>query len=225
MSEAHAGTGSRTPETESWGETTFATEPPDLAEARALAKERGIPPISLAASEGQLMQVLLRMHGARKVVEVGTLFGYSGVWIARALPDDGHLWTLEMDPLHADTAEEVFAMTGVTDQVTLVRGPGAEGLRSIESEGPFDAIFMDADKAGYPGYLDWAESHLRSGGLVIGDNTYAFGNIHRNPESLEPQQRPGTAGLQAFNRRLADPERYVGTLLPTGQGMTVALKK
>lgn len=225
MSQSHTGTESRTPETEGWGAETFAPEPADLAAARALADERGIPPISLAASEGQLMQVLLRLHGSKKVVEVGTLFGYSAVWIARSLPADGHLWTLEMDSLHADTAEEVFRMTGVSEKVTLVRGPGNDGLGSIESDGPFDAIFLDADKAGYPGYLDWAESHVRAGGLIIGDNTYAFGRIHRDAESLDPSQRPGTTGLQAFNRRLADPERYVGTLLPTGQGMTVAIKK
>lgn len=225
MAQAHAGTGSRTPQTEEWGEHTFAPEPPDLVKARTLAETRGIPPISLAAAEGRLVQVLLRLHGAKKVVEVGTLFGYSAVWIARALPGDGHLWTMEMDDLHADTAEEVFRMTGVDDRVTLVRGPGLDGLRAIEEHGPFDAMFVDADKAGYPAYLDWAETHLRSGGLIIGDNTYAFGRIHRELDSLEPDQRPGTAGLQAFNRRLADPERYLGTLLPTGQGMTVAIKR
>jgi caffeoyl-CoA O-methyltransferase len=225
MSPSAHGRASRTDDTENWGERTFAPEPRVLARARALAEERGIPPIALGPAEGKLLQLLLTLHDAKRVVEVGTLFGYSAAWIARALPEDGHLWTCELHDEHASTAEEVFAMAGIAERVTVLRGDAAASLESLAAQAPFDAIFIDADKAGYPTYLDWAERHLRSGGLVVGDNTYLFGHVHEDASDVDDELRPGLEGMQAFNRRLADPERYLGVLVPTGEGMTVAIKR
>ncbi|MEZ4256713.1 MAG: class I SAM-dependent methyltransferase [Polyangiales bacterium] len=124
----------------------------------------GVPAIQLAHNEGKTLALLIQLSRAKKVVEVGTLVGYSGIWIARALPPGGHLWTLELDPKHAAIARKNFERAGVADRVTVVEGPASESLAGLSSEGPFDAVFIDADKGRYPEYGAWATKHLREAG-------------------------------------------------------------
>ncbi|MDP2205792.1 MAG: O-methyltransferase [Alphaproteobacteria bacterium] len=176
--------------------------------------------ISLHAEEARTLQLLIRLGDIRMIVEIGTLGGYSALAMAAALPDDGRLWTLEKDPARAALAR---SNTAAEKRIKIIEGDARETLRTLESQAPFDMIFIDADKLNYAYYLDWAETHVRKGGLIVGDNTLLF-------DAVWMQERPPRvrdSALQAmrdFNRRLADPDKYLGTLLPTAEGMTIAQK-
>lgn len=218
------GRGSRTPQTEDWGEALFGPEPPALAAARRLAAEAELPTIAISPAEGRLLAFLLRLVDARRVVDIGTLFGYSALSMARALPVEGRVWTFEASSVHAQVAREAFRAAGMAERIILTEGSALDTLDSIVAKGPFDAVFIDADKVNYPNYLDWAERNVRRGGLIIGDNTYFFGQVHQAEAEVDEESRPGLAAMQAFNRRLADSRRYDGVLLSTGEGMTIGRK-
>ncbi len=140
---------------------TFRPEDEVLAEIRVRAEKAGIPAIHVGAFDGLHLEVLARMAGARKIVEIGTLAGYSGVCFARALPADGKLYTFEYEPMHAEVAGESFRRAGVAEKVSTFVGPALSNLPKIEGEGPFDLVFIDADKENYPHYLEWAHRNLR----------------------------------------------------------------
>jgi caffeoyl-CoA O-methyltransferase len=144
---------------------------------RAPQQHPDMPAIMLAPTEARLLELLLRIHGARKAVELGTLAGYSALRMAAALGPDGKLWTVEYDPAHAEIARANVALAGYEDRVEVLVGKALEVLPTIEQHGPFDAVFIDADKENYHRYGAWATQHLRSGGLLIADNAYAFGNL------------------------------------------------
>jgi caffeoyl-CoA O-methyltransferase len=210
-----------------WVESRFNPADAALADVNRRARDARIPMIQVGAMDGLHLEVLARAAGARKAVEIGTLAGYSGICIARGLAPEGRLWTFEFEPLHAEVARESFRRAGFADRVEVQVGPALELLPSIEGHGPFDLVFIDADKTSYPGYLDWAERNLRIGGMVIGDNTLAWGMIA--DESFDsPEDRAAVEALREFNRRLAlTPEqggRFRSTLLPTGEGLTVGVK-
>ena len=176
----------------------------------------------VGADEGKLLQLLLKLHGAKTVVEVGTLGGYSTIWMARGLPVDGHIYTLEKNAEHAELARGFIARSDVADKITVLEGDAHEELKTLAAQGPFDAVFIDAEKAGYNAYLDWAEQHIRTGGLVIADNTLLFGSVYGN----EPPESHGTAaweGMKRFNERLADASKFESILVPTEEGMTVSI--
>jgi caffeoyl-CoA O-methyltransferase len=151
--------------------------PQDAGLGRAFAVPDGIPAIQVSPADGKLLGLLLRLVRAAKVVEVGTLVGYSAIHMARALAPGGHLWTVEYDPHHAEVARENLAAAGVADRVTVVVGPGRERLPALAGHAPLDAVFIDADKVNYDHYGRWAIDHLRPGGLVLGDNAYLFGEL------------------------------------------------
>jgi caffeoyl-CoA O-methyltransferase len=204
---------------------TFHPEDAVLRRIREFCKERGLPPIHVGAMDGLHLELLIRASGAKKAVEVGTLGGYSGTCIARGLGEGGKLWTLEIDRKHAQVARENFDRAGVGSQIEILVGPGVEGLKKIADHGPFDVIFIDADKVNYPNYLKWAADNLRIGGLVLGDNTFAFGMIAMKPETVEdPDDRVTVSALRQFNADAATGGRFRATLLPTGEGLTVAVK-
>lgn len=184
----------------------------------------GLPEIQVAPMDGRHLEILVRMTGAKKVVEIGTLGGYSGVCIARALPQDGKLYTFEYYEHHAKVARESFQKAGVDRLIEIAIGPALENLHRIESYGPFDLVFLDADKVSYPQYLNWAEKNLRVGGVVIGDNTFAWGMIH-DVGTVSADQKPSVQALREFNARLADSKgRFRSTILPTGEGLTIGVK-
>ena len=128
-------------------------------------------------SEGRLLGLLCKLAGVRRAVEVGTLIGYSAIHVARALPADGHLWTIEYEPRHAALARDNLAAAGVADRVTVLEGAGVDVLPTLTGHGPFDAIFIDADKISYPHYARWALANVRKGGLILGDNSFLFGEL------------------------------------------------
>jgi predicted O-methyltransferase YrrM len=201
---------------------TFAREDALLARVRESLEVRGTT-WQVGADEGRLLQLFMRMNNVKTVVEIGTLAGYSTLWMARALPEGGHIHTIEKDATNAALARKYFKESEVADRISLYEGIASDMLIALAAAGPYDMIFIDADKGGYSAYLDWAESNIRKGGLIVGDNTLLFGAV-TEPAPSEGIARGTWEGMKRFNSRLADPARYDGTMVPTEQGMTVAVK-
>lgn len=177
----------------------------------------------LAPDEAKLLQMFITLHGVKTIVEVGALAGYSAIWMARALPEDGHLYTIGIDEKHNAMAKHFFDQSEVKNKITLLEGDAHDMLPTLNDKGPFDMIFIDADKISYPDYLDWAEQNIRRFGLIIADNTLLFDTI--GLDAPPPDMAPETwNNMRAFNARLADPERYFSTMIATPEGMTVAVK-
>jgi len=196
----------------------FAPETPQLKTVRENTTDKN-DRISVHPEEGKLLQLLIKLAGVKTVVEIGTLLGYSALWMADALPDDGHIYTFEKDATRAARASTNLRQP----KITLITGDAVETLASIESRAPFDMVFIDADKLRYLRYLDWAEKHVRAGGLIVGDNTLLFDAVWREAQTSRIRQTALTA-MREFNQRLADPAKYTAILLPTAEGMTIALK-
>jgi caffeoyl-CoA O-methyltransferase len=196
----------------------FAREDDVLAWIKSEMVRNDMPAINLRPFEGRLLQVLIYALGARKVVEIGTLAGYSGVWIARALPPGGKLYTLEKSSKHAQVARASFEHAGVAGRVELLEGAGQDWLPKLAPNGPFDLVFIDADKGGYPGYLAWAIDNLRPGGMVAAHNALRGGKVLA-PESDDDRM------IRAFNQALADDTRLESMILGIGDGMAVGIKK
>jgi len=206
------------PELARWAEKVFQPEDAVLAEIRARSGREGLPAIAVGRFDGLHLEVLARLLGARKAVEIGTLGGYSGVCLLRGMPEDGVLHTLELDAHHAEVARESFRKAGVAGRARIHVGPALQNLREIESEGPFDLCFIDADKTGYPAYLDWAARYLRVGGAVLGDNAFGFGGV------AKPDGDDSVRALRRFNEELARGGRFRATMIPTEEGLALGVK-
>jgi caffeoyl-CoA O-methyltransferase len=187
----------------------------DAALARAFAVPDGIPQIQVGPNEGKLLGLLARLVRATKIVEVGTLVGYSTIHLARALPPGGHVWTIEFEPHHADIARGNLAAAGLGDRVTVLVGAGRDVLPTLATHAPVDAVFIDADKVNYDFYGRWAIDHLRPGGLVLGDNAYLFGEL------LDDSDR-GRA-MRAFHELVA--QTCESTCIPTPDGLVLGVKR
>jgi caffeoyl-CoA O-methyltransferase len=186
-----------------------------LARAFDAPAAQGMPEIQVSPSEGKLLGLLMRMIDARRVVELGTLAGYSAVHIARALGEGGKLYTVEIDPRHAAVAQANLAAASVADRVEIKIGGGVEVLRELAALGPFDAVFLDADKEGYPHYAAWAARHLRRGGLLLADNSYFFGRL------LE--EEPASRAMRRFHEQLET--EFEAVCVPTPDGLVVAVRR
>lgn len=189
--------------------------PHDPGLARAFAVPDGIPAIQVGPSDGKLIHLLLRMIGATKVIEVGTLVGYSAIHMARALAPGGHIWSVEFEPQHAEVARGNLVAAGVADRVSVLVGAGRDVLPTLVSRGPFDAVFIDADKVNYDFYGEWAIANLRQGGLVIGDNAYLFGEL------LDETDR-GRA-MRRFHELVA--QSCDSVCAPTPDGLVIGIKR
>ncbi|MEZ4359129.1 MAG: O-methyltransferase [Kofleriaceae bacterium] len=183
--------------------------------ARAFAVPEGVPAIMLGPSEGRLLQLLARLAGVRKAVEVGTLVGYSATQLARGMDPSGHLWTIESDAHHAEVARGNLQAAGVGERVTVLHGGALTVLPTLAQHAPFDLVFIDADKENYPHYAAWGLEHLRQGGLLLGDNAFLFGNL------LELGGR-GPA-MRAFHEMVAD--RCDSVCIPTPDGLVLGVKR
>jgi predicted O-methyltransferase YrrM len=172
----------------------------------------GLPPISVSPTQGKLLHLLARLHRARKVLEIGTLGGYSTIWLARALPADGKVITLEADPKHAEIARSNIARAGISHVVDVRLGPAIDTLRRLEAEGaaPFDLIFIDADKPSTPEYFGWALQLSRPGSLIIVDNIVRNGAIVDSASRDESVQ-----GMRRFMSMLASEPRVSATAIQT----------
>jgi predicted O-methyltransferase YrrM len=176
--------------------------PADAALEAAIADSAaaGLPPISVTPNQGKLLQLLARLQGARTILELGTLGGYSTIWLARALPPSGRLITLEAEPRYAEVAQANIARAGLSELVELRVGPALQTLPELHAEGagPFDLIFIDADKENYPGYFDWALRLSRPGTLIVGDNVVRDGAI-LDPGADDPKYGRGVIkGVRRF---------------------------
>jgi predicted O-methyltransferase YrrM len=163
--------------------------PPDEALEAALRAgvDAGLPEIQVSSPQARLLEILARSIGARTMLEFGTLAGYSTIWLARALSEGGRLITLEADPEYAEVARKNIADAGLSHLVELRVGPALDSLPDLEAEGagPFDFVFIDADKIHTPDYFVWALDHTRPGGLIVADNVVRDGAL-ADPESDEP---------------------------------------
>jgi caffeoyl-CoA O-methyltransferase len=216
MADPSSRTGARyaPPEVIVYLDGVHAGHDPGLARAFDAPMAAGMPAIQVAPSEGKLLGMLLRMAGARKVVEVGTLAGYSAVRIARALPEDGHLWTIENSAKHRDVAQANLHAAGVGERVTCLLGDGLSVLEALAHEGPFDAVFIDADKGNYDRYGRWAAHHLRKGGLLLGDNAFFFGRLLEDSEQAAAMRRFHEEATQHFDT----------VCIPTPDGLLLGIK-
>ena len=199
-------------------EELFAVEDSVLKRVRERHAELDLPPIHISPDEGKLLHVLLRAAGARTVLEIGSLAGYSGIWLARALPPGGTLTTIEKHPVHAELARQAYAEAGVAERVRLVEG---EALSVLETLPPaaFDAVFVDADKEPLPQYFEWSVRLLRPGGLLLCDNAFFHGSV------VEPNdQSPQAEGVRAFNRLAATDRRVVSAVIPIRDGVVIGVK-
>jgi predicted O-methyltransferase YrrM len=188
-------------------------------------KEAGIPAINVSANQGKFLQVLARLSNAAKILEIGTLGGYSTIWLGRALPKNGQLITIELEQAHAGVAQQNIIKAGLEQIVDIRVGKALDILPAIEAEGsgPFDIIFIDADKPPYTEYFEWALKLSRPGTLIVADNVIREGKI-LDPESNDEKVR----GVQRFNKMLADNKQVTATIIQTvgnkeHDGMAIAV--
>ena len=195
----------------------FAAEDPILSNIRARHESEKLPAINVSPEEGKLLHLLLRLIQAKTVLEIGSLGGYSGVWLARALPADGRLVTIERDPKHARIAREAFAAAGLQDRIELIEGPALEVLPTLKPG--FDAVFIDADKEPLPHYFAWGMKLLRRGGLLLSDNAFFHG------AAVDPNdQSPNAEGVRKFNELASRDPRLVATIIPVRDGLVIGVK-
>jgi predicted O-methyltransferase YrrM len=191
-------------------EGLFVGADPALEAALEASTAASLPAIAVSPSQGKLLQILATSIGARRILEIGTLGGYSTIWMARALPPDGRLITLELEQKHADVARANFSRAGVSHLVDVRVGPALELLPSLGGDGPFDVIFIDADKGGYTEYLSWAIRLSRAGTLIIADNVVRDGKI-TDAASTDANVQ----GIRRFNDALAKERRVTATEIQT----------
>ena len=190
----------------------FVGADPGLDGALAASREAELPPINVAPNQGKLLHLLARAIGARSVLEVGTLAGYSTIWLARALPPDGRVVTLEIDPRHADVARQNLERAGVGDMVTIRIGRAVDSLAELAAEGagPFDFVFIDADKQSNADYFEWAMRLSRPGTLIVVDNVVRDGAVVDSASD-----DPAIAGTRRLNERMAAEPRVSVTEVQT----------
>ena len=198
---------------------------PALEAALAASAKAGLPAIALSPAQAKMLHLLARVHGARSVLELGTLGGYSTIWLARALPAEGRLITLELDPGHARVAAANVERAGLAGLIDIRVGPAIDSLRELiaEGAGPFDLIFIDADKQGTPEYFEHALALARPGSLIVTDN------VVRDGEIVDATSRdPRVQGMRRFHELLQLEPRVTATTIQTVgskgyDGFTLAL--
>lgn len=193
----------------------YGSEDEALVAARRRAQEAGMPLIEVAPEDGAILAALVAAISPRRIVEIGTLFGYSAIWMARALPPDGKVVSVESEARHAEVAAINVEAAGMGDRVEILVGEAAEVLAAVE--GPVDLVFIDADKTGYPEYLEWARGALRPGGVVLGDNAFLGGGV------VEPTSG-STEAMRGFLERLATDSAWTAAMIPTLEGLAMGVR-
>ncbi len=190
-------------------EELFASQDESLEAAVRESQRAGLPEIQVSPNEGKLLQLLAELVGARRVLEIGTLGGYSAINLARGMTEGGALISLEIDERHAEVARQNVEHAGLGEMVEIRGGDARELLAELveENEEPFDLVFIDADKQSYPEYLEWAIRLSRPGSLILGDNTIWGGSV------MDPQDN-STRAIREFNEKLAKDPRLSAIVLP-----------
>jgi caffeoyl-CoA O-methyltransferase len=195
--------------------TLLVDETPTQQYIREMTEAEGLPPIDLRPYEGQFLAWLAQVVGAKRIVEIGTLAGYSAAWLARALPEDGKLYCMELEQRNADIARSNLEKAGLLERVEIIVGNAHENLKTLP--GPFDMVFIDAEKEGNPEYLAWAVANTRPGGIIAVHNALQRGSIvDENP--------PANARVMLdFNKQMAENPRLLTTLYPAGDGLIIGV--
>ena len=190
----------------------LAPEDEALKECMEANRASGLPSIDVPALLGKFLDLMVRISGAQRVLEIGTLGGYSTTWLARALPEGGQVVTLEIDPRHAEIAAKNLERAGVLARVKIMLGPALETLTALhrDAAGPFDLVFIDADKKSMPEYLDWALKLSRPGTVIIADNVVRDGKV-LDPKSADPDIQ----GVRRMTEMMASNPRLTATAIPT----------
>jgi len=199
--------------------TLFAPEDELLGALREEADRSGFPPASIAPDAGRFLQVLLRTIAARRVLEVGTLGGYSAIWMARALPAGSSLVTIERNDRFAAFAERYVERAGLASVVTIRRGRALDVLPSLDGE-EFDFVFLDGDRVPLPTYLDWALRLVRPGGMIAAYNALLGGRVVTAGLNVEDEE---LRAVREFNLRIANDPRLTSILVPAYDGLVVAV--
>lgn len=217
MADADSRKGARysTPEMLAWLEKLHAPHDAALQAAFDAPAREGMPAIQVAPSEGKLLELLIRLVAARRVVEVGTLAGYSTIRLGRPLVPGGKVWSIELDEKHADVARKNLDRAGLRQSSEVLVGPALDVLPKLEAHGPFDAVFIDADKERYDAYGRWAAKNTRPGGLLLGDNAYFFGRLM--------EDSPAAAAMRRFHEEAN--EAYDSVCIPTPDGLLLGIRK
>lgn len=197
---------------------TFVHEDEVLQWIQAEATRNELPAISIRGFEGRLLQMLVYISGAKQIVEIGTLAGYSAVWLARALPLNGKLYTLEKSSKHAAVARATFERAGLNRKVELLEGDALTSLAQLAPRNPFDMVFIDADRPHYQDYLKWAAENLRPGGMVAAHNAFRSGRV------LAPENDDDRFVVD-FNAALAKDSRFEAFVFAIGDGLAVGVRK
>ncbi len=200
----------------------FAEEQSVHKQIRLQMEAEGFDHMSLSSLEGQMLSFYTKFIGAKNIVEIGSLLGYSAVWMAGALPEDGKIYCLEISEERSEIISKNFEAFNMSHKLEVLSGDAMGHLNHLSAKAPFDMCFIDANKGAYVKYLDWAETSIKKGGLIIGDNTFLFGGVYDSENSSESKNRIKI--MQEFNKRLADKEKYNSMLFPTSEGMTIAQK-
>lgn len=200
-----------------------------IEKCRQAALGLGLQQISLGDLELQILRTILCLHRPKKFIEIGALTGASGVAILSALPNSAQFWTFEKEPIHAGLALPFLqqAAEEKNQKVEILIGDARLRLAEIEGQGPFDGIFIDGNKAAYGDYLAWAEKNVRQGGLIIADNVFLGGAVFETEELAVGKKKFSENQIQvmrSFNLRLSDPTLFESCLLPTEEGLSIAIK-
>ncbi len=212
-------------------EDVFVTESNERLQILKDLIENNKNGIQVSPSEGHLLKFFSKLINAKKIVEIGTLFGYSTSWFLESVFEDDLLdsselkkvWSLEKDEFHFKMASKHLAEHIRLDRLEILLGEANENLKSISRYGPFDLIFIDANKSGYMDYFNWAEQNLRSGGLIIADNTFLLGLVFNDQEPSNHQK--AWKIIREFNNTIASHPSFISTMIPTNEGLTIAFKK
>ncbi len=193
-----------------------------FSKIRVQAKEKKCDFMMVAPTEARLLQSLVEVSGSKKIVEIGTLFGYTAIYLAQGILGEGKVWTCELSYENAEIARKFISQSQVSDKIDVIQGNAHESLRELEKMGPFDCVFIDADKNGYPDYLEWAEKNVKKGGLVIADNTVLDGAVWNLPDDETNKKR--VQNMMIFHKSFSDPKRFRSTIYPSYDGIAVGVK-
>ena len=199
----------------------FATETDNLLNEAYCHFSDNRHRIQVSPLEGKLLYMLIKMNQVRTIVELGTLAGYSTLWMAEAIPNDGHIYTVEKNSEHVQVAKKYLSSYS---NVTVIEGDAMQQLSTLPLNEKVDMVFIDADKGNYCNYLDWADENVKSGGLIVADNTLLFNTVFLEQPPKNVSSKSWQV-MRKFNERLSNREKYDAIIIPTTEGLSVAIKK
>ncbi|HCC49118.1 MAG TPA: methyltransferase [Elusimicrobia bacterium] len=212
-----------TPELAAYFSSLSSADEGYAAHVIAAMQAAGVRGAAVSALEGKLLETLARLSGAKKAVEIGSLYGYSAHWLARGLPEGARLYSLEQAPACVNAAKDGIEASSLSRKVTIMEGPAQESLKTLAKLGPYDLCYIDADVESYPAYLRWAAANLRPGGLVLAGGAFFEGRVCA--EGGEAAENAGARAMREFFHVLFDSDRFVSaSVIPTGEGLALGIK-